>query len=110
VGKPWNTALPAVLAYVTKRPPHKDHLSQHARRALELLIVDPRGLAEPLLLTYGFSRKMLAGLISMGLVTAQRQTVSASGQAVEVTRMTITEAGRKALEEDKALELETRNP
>ncbi len=98
---------------MTKRPnvtPHKDHLSQNARRALELLTVDPRGLAEPLLLTYGFSRKMLAGLISMGLVTAQRQTVNVSGQAVEVTRVTITEAGRQALEQDKALELETGNP
>jgi hypothetical protein len=96
-----------------KRPnatPHKDYLSQNARRALELLTVDPRGLAEPLLLTYGFSRKMLAGLISAGLVTAQRQTVSVSGQPVEVTRVRITEAGRQALEEDKAAELETHNP
>jgi hypothetical protein len=90
--------------------PHKDHLSQNARRALELLTVDPSGLAEPLLLTYGFSRKMLAGLISTGLVAAQRQTVRVSGQPVEITRVRITEAGRQALEEDKALELETRNP
>jgi hypothetical protein len=95
-----------------KRPhdtPHKDHLSQNARRALELLTLDPRGLAEPLLLTYGFSRKMLAGLISTGLATAQRQTVRVSGQPVEVTRMRITEAGQQALEEDEALELETRS-
>jgi len=91
-------------------PSHKHHLSQSARRALELLTVDPRGLAEPLLLTYGFSRKMLAGLTRTGLVTAQRQTVRVSGQPVETTRVRITEAGRQALEEDKALELETRNP
>lgn len=33
-GKSWNTALPAVVAYMGRRPkaaPHKDHLSQNAR-------------------------------------------------------------------------------
>jgi hypothetical protein len=82
----------------------KGHLSQNARHALELLTVDPRGLAEPLLFTYGFSRKMLAGLFRSGLATAQRQTVTVGGQPVEVTRVRITEAGRQALDADKALE------
>jgi hypothetical protein len=88
-------------------PSRKGHLSQNARHALELLNVDPRGLAEPLLLTYGFSRKMLAVLFRSGLATAQRQTVRVSGQPVEVTRIRITEAGRQALEADKALEIES---
>jgi hypothetical protein len=87
-------------------PSRKGHLSPNARHALELLTVDPRGLAEPLLLTYGFSRKMLASLLRSGLATAQRQTVRVGGQPVEVTRIRITEAGRQALEADKALEIE----
>jgi hypothetical protein len=76
----------------------KGHLSQKARSALELLTVDPRGLAEPLLLTYGFRRKMLAGLVRTGLATAQRQTVKVRGQPAEVVRIRITDAGRRAIE------------
>lgn len=81
----------------------KGHLSQHARHALELLTLDPRGLAEPLLLTYGFSHKMVASLLRSGLATAQRQTVRVSGQPVEVMRVRITEAGRQALQAEKEL-------
>jgi hypothetical protein len=86
----------------TAAPSRKGHLSHNARHALELLTVDPRGLAEPLLLTYGFSHKMLAGLVRSGLATTQRQTVRVSGQPVEVTRVRITETGTEALEADKA--------
>jgi hypothetical protein len=93
----------------TAAPPRKAHLSQNARHALQLLTIDPRGLAEPLLLTYGFSHKMLAGLVRSGLATAQRQTVRVSGQPVEVTRVRITEAGTQALEADQALGLESRD-
>jgi hypothetical protein len=93
----------------TAAPSRKGHLSQNARHALELLTIDPRGLAEPLLLTYGFSHKMVAGLIRSGLATSQRQTVKVSGQPVEVTRVRITEAGTQALEADKASGLESRD-
>jgi hypothetical protein len=93
----------------TAAPPRKAHLSENARHALELLAIDPRGLAEPLLLTYGFSHKMVAGLVRSGLATAQRQTVRVSGQPVEVTRVRITEAGMQALEGDKAIGLESRD-
>jgi hypothetical protein len=37
--------------------------------------VDPRGFAEALLVTYGSTRSMVAGLVRAGLATAQRQTV-----------------------------------
>ena len=78
-------------------PSRKGHLSQKARSALELLAVDPRGLAEPLLLTYGFRRKMLAGLVRTGLATAQRQTVKVRGQPAQVVRIRITDEGRRAI-------------
>jgi hypothetical protein len=73
-------------------------LSLKARQALELLAIDQRGLAEALLLTYGFTRDLLAGLVGTGLATAQRQTVKAGGKTIRVVRIRITEAGRRALE------------
>jgi hypothetical protein len=78
--------------------PRKRRLSLKARQALELLAVDQRGLAEALLLTYGFTRDLLAGLVYTGLATAQQQTVKAGGKAMRVVRIRITEAGRRALE------------
>jgi len=78
--------------------PRKRRLSLKARQALELLAVDQRGLAEALLLTYGFTRDLLAGLVYTGLATAQQQTVKAGGKTMSVVRIRITEAGRRALE------------
>jgi hypothetical protein len=74
------------------------HLTGKARWALELLAVDRRGLTETLLRTYGFTLRMLAGLIRAGLATAQRQTVKVGGQAIKVIRIRITEAGRREIE------------
>jgi hypothetical protein len=76
----------------------KSHLTPKARSALELLAVDRHGLTETLLRTYGFTLRMLAGLIRAGLATAQRQTVKAGGQAIKVIRIRITEAGRREIE------------
>jgi hypothetical protein len=73
-------------------------LTPKARQALELLAVDRRGLTETLLRTYGFTLRMLAGLIRSGLATAQRQTVKAGRQTIKVVRISITEAGRQAIE------------
>jgi hypothetical protein len=76
----------------------KSRLTPKARSALELLAVDRRGLTETLLRTYGFTLRMLAGLIRAGLATAQRQTAKAGGQAIKVIRVRITEAGRQEIE------------
>jgi hypothetical protein len=78
---------------------HNARLTPKARRALELLAVDERGLTETLLRTYGFTRGMLANLVRRGIATAQRQTAKAGGQTLEVVRIRITDAGREALAE-----------
>jgi hypothetical protein len=80
-------------------PPRKRRLSLKARQALELLDVDQRGLAEALLLTYGFTRDLLGGLVDTGLATAQRQRVKVGGKTIEVVRIRITDVGRNALAE-----------
>jgi hypothetical protein len=72
-------------------------LSPKARRALELLEVDQRGMSESLLRTYGFTSRMLASLVSTGFATAQRQTVKAGGKTMDIVRFRITEAGQAAL-------------
>ena len=79
-------------------PSQKRRLSRQAHQALELLAVDPRGLAEALLLTYGFTRDLLAGLLHAGLATAQRQAVKVGGETIKVVRFRITDAGRRAIE------------
>lgn len=60
--------------------------------------MDPRGLAEALLLTYGFTRDLLAGLVRTGLATTQRVILKAGDKVVEVAHITITKAGRQAIE------------
>jgi hypothetical protein len=58
----------------------------------------PHGVTEDLLvLAHGFNSEMIADLVRTGLATAQRETVRAGGQSVEVVRIGITEAGRQAL-------------
>jgi hypothetical protein len=45
----------------------------------------------------GFTADMLAGLVHDGLATAATETVRAGGRAIEITRVKITDAGRRAL-------------
>ena len=59
--------------------------------------MDPRGLADALLLTYGFTRDLLAGLVRAGLATTQRQAVKVGGETIQVVRFRITDAGRRAI-------------
>jgi len=53
------------------------------------------------MLTHGFSRGLIAGLVDEGLATARREVVtSAGGTTVDVVRIRISDAGRRALEDD----------
>jgi len=42
---------------------------------------------------------MIAGLFRTGLAAAEREVVMAGGKAIEVVRVRITAAGRRAIEE-----------
>jgi hypothetical protein len=79
----------------------KRHLSPHPRRArelLDLLAISPRGATEALLVrAHGFNNDMIADLVSAGLATAQRQSVTAGGQTIEVSQIKITDAGLQVL-------------
>lgn len=71
--------------------------SRQRHRVLKLLAGSTDGCTEAILLAHGFTVDMLAGLIRAGLATAQAERMMAGGRAMEVTRIRITDAGRRAI-------------
>ena len=67
------------------------------RRALELLEASLDGCTEAIMLAYGFKTELLVELVNAGLATASIERMVAGGRRIEVTRMRITGAGRRAL-------------
>jgi hypothetical protein len=67
------------------------------RRALELLAGSHDGCTEAHMLAHGFSTDLLFELINAKLATAQPERTVAGGRQTEVTRVRITEGGRRAL-------------
>ena len=83
-------------------PLRKRRLSPQPRRALELLKLlasSPHGATTKLLVVaHGFEIDMIAGLVRAGLAAEERDVMKAGGKTIEVVRVRITEAGRKAIE------------
>ena len=81
-------------------PPRKHRLSPERCRALELLASSSRGVNAALLVhIHGFKRHVLAGLDRRELAAAEREVAMAGGKAIEVVRIRITAAGRRAIGE-----------
>ena len=70
---------------------------QERRLALELLEASIDGCTEAIMLAYGFKTELLVELVNAGLATASIEGTVAGGRRVEVIRMRITAAGRRAL-------------
>jgi hypothetical protein len=81
-------------------PPPKRRLTREERRSLELLASDPHGATgDRLVIAHGLETKMLAGLVHEGLAMAiVGESMEAGDKTVEVVRITITDAGRRAIE------------
>jgi hypothetical protein len=62
-----------------------------------LLACSPFGAAEAIMLTHGFTHGTLAGLVRAGFAMAQHETIKADRRLVG--RVTITEAGRRVIED-----------
>jgi hypothetical protein len=78
----------------------KLRLSPDQCRALELLGSDPQGATDELLVfVYGFDSNMIADLVESGLAMAELENMKAGSRSIEVVRIRITGAGRKALTE-----------
>jgi hypothetical protein len=67
------------------------------RRALELLAALRDGCTEALMIAHGFTVEMLVDLVRAGLATGKAERVVATGRTIEIARVRITEAGRRAL-------------
>jgi hypothetical protein len=74
-------------------------LSDHQRRALQLLARNPNGCTEALMLAHGFESAMLGKLTVDGLAKVEVHNTKVAGRRVKVkvTWLQITEAGRKAM-------------
>jgi hypothetical protein len=66
------------------------------RRALELLVGSPDGCTEAILAAHGFTIEQMADLVESGLATARAERVVAGSRRLEVVRLRITVAGRRA--------------
>jgi hypothetical protein len=69
----------------------------HRLRALALLAGSARGVTKSIMLMNGFTAELLAGLVRDGLATAELEHVRADERSIEVTRLRITDAGRRAI-------------
>ena len=67
------------------------------RRALKLLAVSRNGCTEAVMLAHGFPVPLVVELVRAGLASATPERMVAGGRTVEVARLRITEAGRRAL-------------
>jgi hypothetical protein len=73
-------------------------VTSEQHRALALLADTPRGCLETVLIEVeGFTVDALAELVRVGYVSLARETVRAGGRKIEVARVSITDAGRRAI-------------
>ena len=77
--------------------PRKDGRGAEQSRALQLLAGSPHGCTEAIMLAHGLTAELLVDLVRDGLATAAPGIVYAGNRPIEVTRLTITDAGRRAL-------------
>jgi hypothetical protein len=72
-------------------------LGANHRRALEMLAECSDGCTDHVLHLFGFSEKVIAGLIRAGLARAEPKRSFPERRAAAVQRVRITDAGRQAL-------------
>jgi hypothetical protein len=73
-------------------------LNSERQRALRLLAKAPNGCTEALMLAHGFTYELLDRLVVQGVATTQRHRMRAGRRSIEMTWLTITDGGRRALE------------
>ena len=72
------------------------------RRLLEMLAASEDGYdayTEALLMAHGFTHPLIADVVNAGFAAAKTECIFADGEAVEITRVRITNPGRRELEE-----------
>jgi hypothetical protein len=74
-------------------------LTTEQRQPLAFLAGAPHGATKVRLLAVGFNVNVLADLVREGLATTHRGSMRVGGRQIRVERYTITDAGRRAIEE-----------
>jgi hypothetical protein len=74
-------------------------MTAEERRLIELLATSADGCTELHLAAHGFTLDVVVGLTRAGLVTSTTQRGHAGGHSIDLKRVRITEAGRRALTE-----------
>jgi hypothetical protein len=72
-------------------------MTENEQRLLELVAASKDGATDALLLAHGFALEVIVGVVRAGLATAQVEPILAGEREVEVSRVRITDAGRRAL-------------
>jgi hypothetical protein len=81
---------------IRRRGAHRS-VKPDRRRALELLAASPDSCTEATMRAHGLTVDMLAKIVLAGLASVSTESVLAGRQRIEVARVRITDAGRKAL-------------
>jgi hypothetical protein len=74
-------------------------MTDDERCLLEMLAGSEDGTTDALLTAHGFKLDVLISIVSAEFATATPERTFAAGRPVEVTRVRITDAGRRALAE-----------
>jgi hypothetical protein len=77
--------------------PIKDGLDADQLRALLMLAGSTTGCTVTAMMEHGFKLEMLTEVVSNGLARATRGTLAGGRRPIQVTWLTITAEGRKAL-------------
>jgi hypothetical protein len=80
-----------------RRPRRPRRKADRQRAALALLETCRDGCPEALMVAHGFTLPEMVALVRAGLATATGERVVAGKRTMEVARVKITEAGRRAL-------------
>jgi hypothetical protein len=72
-------------------------MTDDERRLLMMLTESADGSTDALLIAHSFDFDLMARLVRERLATATPERVFAAGNPIEVTRLRITDAGRRAL-------------
>jgi hypothetical protein len=95
------TAFHAILKKPPTSPPRQCRAPaapSPTAAALELLASCRDGCTEALMLAHGFTIEQVVELVRVGLATATTERMVAGNRTIEVARVRITEAGRRALD------------
>jgi hypothetical protein len=67
------------------------------KRPLQLLAGTPHGCTQKTLRAHGFRDGLLSRIVRAGFAVAKPEIVKAGGRALSLLRLTITDAGRRAI-------------